>query len=353
MDGKAQLNYYQILGVRPNATQEVLDAAYRRQVRMHTGEFLNDASLVAGPKPSDPFLARVNEAYRQLSNPLKRWTHDEELREAQQLSLPEEDLAKARARIESSDAWLSYQRLENGSLYIRVGWAADFTAIHSALNAAIPASGRAYNPRLNEWRVDSRYEEKLAEIFSNFRRADVQIPPPQVGPTYLGPAFRPMTHHIRGSWRGWPFLIISGLILATAAALLFPANRVVPVAAQATATARALIISHVPLESNFPTATPRPPIPLAGTLLFPTVNLRVRPETDAPILTKLQDEERYQVIGRLEDSSWYVVSANDVTGWMAAWTLAIEGEPDRLFVFTSDQTLPEFVSERSGPSVSE
>ncbi len=353
MDGKSQLNYYQILGVRSNATQEVLDAAYRRQVRLHTGEYLNDAALVAGPEAADPFLARVDEAYRQLSNPLKRWTHDEELREAQLLHLPEEALERARKRIAASDAWLSYQRLENGSLYIRVGWAADFTAIHSALNASIPESGRSYNPRLNEWRVDPRYEEKLAEIFRNFRRVDVQIPPPQVGPTYLGPAFRPTTHHIRRSWRGWPFLIISGLLLATVAALLFPANRVVPVTVQATATARALLNSYVPLESNFPTATPRPPSGLTGTLLHPSVNLRERPETDAPVLELLYNEETYRVIGRLEDSSWYVVMANEETGWMAAWTVAVEGEPDRLPVFTSDQALPESAGERRGASVSE
>ena len=48
-------NYYQILGVNRNATQEVLDAAYRRQVRLHTGEQLNDVALVAGTEPSDPF----------------------------------------------------------------------------------------------------------------------------------------------------------------------------------------------------------------------------------------------------------------------------------------------------------
>ena len=47
-------NYYQILGVQPNASQEVLDAAYRRQVRMHTGEYLDDAVLIAGPETVGP-----------------------------------------------------------------------------------------------------------------------------------------------------------------------------------------------------------------------------------------------------------------------------------------------------------
>ena len=346
-------NYYQILGVNRNATQEVLDAAYRRQVRLHTGEHLNDVALVAGTEPSDPFLARLDEAYRQLSNPLKRWTHDEELQEAQLHLVTDKDLDLARRRIDASDAWLSYQRLENGSLYIRVGWAADFTAIHNALCNAIPDSGRAYNPRLNEWRINPAYEAALAEIFSNFKQADVRNAPPQIGPTYKGPAFRPSKQHIHRAWRGWPLLIICGLIVATVAALLFPANRVVPVTAQATATAIALVSSYPPLESNFPTATPRPPESLTGRLLHPSVNLRERPQVDAPVLRLLNDQQDLRVFGRLEDSSWYAVAADNVTGWMAAWTVAVEGEPDTLAIFAHHQALPELAADDVGADLDE
>lgn len=340
MPEKNLQNYYQILGVNRNATQEVLDAAYRRQVRLHTGEHLNDVALVAGTEPSDPFLARLDEAYRQLSSPLKRWSHDEDLQEAHHHPVTDEDLEQARKRIGSSDAWLSYQRLENGSLYIRVGWAADFTAIHNALCNAIPDSGRAYNPRLNEWRINPAYDAALAEIFSNFERADVRNAPPQIGPTYKGPAFRPSKQHIYRAWRGWPLLIICGLIVATVAALLFPANRVVPITAQATATALALVSSYPPLESNFPTATPRPPSSLTGTLLHPSVNLRERPEVDAPVLRLLNNQQSLRVFGRLDDSSWYAVAADNETGWMAAWTIEVDGEPDRLTVFAPDEALP-------------
>ncbi len=345
MADKTSENFYQILGVNRNATQEVLDAAYRRQVRLHTGEHLNDVALVAGTEPTDPILVRLNEAYRQLSNPLKRWSHDEDLQEEQHHPLTDEDLEQARKRIGPPDAWLSYQRLENGSLYIRVGWAADFTAIHNALCNAIPESGRAYSPRLNEWRIDPAYDAALAEIFSNFKRADVRNAPPQIGPIYKGPAFRPSKQHIHRAWRGWPLLVICGLITATVAALLFPANRVVPVTAQATATALALVSSYPPLESNFPTATPRPPKALPGRLLHPSVNLRERPEVDAPVQRLLNNQQGLRVFGRLEDSSWYAVSAGDVTGWMAAWTVAVDGEPDTLTVFAKDQALPKPAAE--------
>ena len=349
MESRSLENYYQILGVQPNATQEVLDAAYRRQVRLHTGEYLDDSALVAGPVPSDPFLARVDEAYRQLSNPLKRWTHDEELKEAQLVPLTDEELELARRRIEPSDAWLSYQRLENGSLYVRVGWAVDFTAVHSAVRSAIPESGRTYNARLNEWRVDPRYEAKLAEIFTNFERADVQAPPPQVGPTYQGLGYIPTTRRIHQKWKGWPFLIIGGLIAAIIGAILFPANRVVPVTVQATATALALVSSYEPLESSFLTANPATTPALAGTLLHPSVNLRERPEAEGPVLKLLSNDQSYRVVGRLEDSSWYVVADGDVIGWMAAWTIALDGEPESLPVHTDNGILSETGDEdRSG-----
>ena len=334
MESKSLENYYQILGVQPNATQEVLDAAYRRQVRLHTGEFLDDSALVAGPVRSDPFLARVDEAYRQLSSPLKRWTHDEELKGARLVPLSEEELELARKRIEPSDAWLSYQRLENGSIYIRVGWAVDFTAVHDAVMSGIPESERVYNDRLNEWRVDPRYEAKLAEIFANFKRADVQAPPRQVGPTYQGVGNIATTKRPHQAWKGWPFLIVGGLILAIVGAVLFPANRVVPVTVQATATALALASSYEPLESSFLTRTPAVTPSLTGTLLHPSVNLRERPEAVGPVLKLLGNDQTYQVVGRSEDSSWYVVTYDDVTGWIAAWTIAIEGEAEILPVST-------------------
>lgn len=336
MAEESQENYYQTLGVQPNASQEVLDAAYRRQVRLHTGEYLDDAALVAGPEPSDPFLARVDRAYRQLSNPLRRWTHDEALKEAQLAPLSEEDLERARKRIEPSDSWLSYQRLENGSLYIRVGWAEDFSAVHKAVSESIPEVGRAYNARLNEWRIDPIYEEKLAEIFTNFRRSDVQAPPPQVGPVYPGLAFFPRKQRSSRSWSWWPYLVIGGLVAAIVGAVLFPANRVDSISVQATATAFALLSSYEPLATAFPEDpqdTESPAGTLTATLIHPSVNLRHRPEIDAPILRLLTSNDKYEVVGRLANGSWYLVRDDLSDGWIAAWTVSLDGEPSSLPVY--------------------
>ena len=348
VENRSLESYYQILGVQPNASQEVLDAAYRRQVRMHTGEYLDDAVLIAGPEPSDPILAKIDEAYRLLSNPLKRWTHDEELKNARQVPLTEEELEVARKRIEPPDAWLSYQRLEHGSIYIRVGWAQDFTEIHEAVNSAIPETGRTYSARLNEWRVDPRYEAELAAIFTNFERADVQRPPRLTGPIYQGPAYMPTTQHIPQGWKGWPFLIIGCLVIAIIGAVLFPANRGEPVSAQATATALAFVSSYVPLESDFDTVTTGTHSGLAGTLLHPSVNLRERPEAAGTVLKLLGDDQTYRVIGRLEDSSWYVATTGELTGWIAAWTIAVDGEPESLPVFGESEILSGMGDE--GPS---
>ena len=352
-DNRSLENYYQILGVQPNASQEVLDAAYRRQVRLHTGEYLNDASLVAGPEPSDPILAKVDEAYRLLSNPLQRWTHDEALREAQHDHPGAEDLELARKRIEPADAWLSYQRLDHGSIYIRVGWAQDFTAIRDAVNAAIPESGRAYNARLNEWRVDPRYESELEAIFSNFRRADIQRPPRMAGPTYQGPSHVQAPKHVPQAWRGWPFVIIGGLTLAIIGAVLFPANRGEPVSAGATATALAFVSSYKPLESDFDTVTTGTHSGLKGTLLHPSVNLRERPEAAGPVLKLLGNDQSYRVIGRLEDSSWYVATAGESTGWIAAWTIEVDGEAESLPVFSEEDILPGAADEGGTDDVTE
>ena len=336
----SQESYYQILGVQPNASQDVLDAAYRRQVRMHTGKYLDDAVLIAGAEPSDPILAKIDEAYRLLSNPLKRWTHDEELKDARLVPMTEEEIEVARKRIEPPDAWLSYQRVENGSIYIRVGWAQDFTAIHEAVSTAIPETGRAYNARVNEWRVDPSYEAELASIFTNFERADVQRPPRLAGPTYQGPAQIPTTQRIPQGWRGWPFLIIGVLVFGIIGAVLFPANRGEPVSARATATALALISSYEPLESDFDTVTTGPHSGLTGTLLHPSVNLRGQPEAAGPVLKLLGDDQTYRVIGRLEDGSWYVATTGDYTGWIAAWTIAVDGETESLPVFGDGDILP-------------
>ncbi|MDE0200067.1 MAG: hypothetical protein OXK78_17800, partial [Caldilineaceae bacterium] len=235
----------------------------------------------------------------------------------------------------------------------RVGWAQDFTAIHEAVSTAIPETGRTYNARLNEWRVDPSYEPELAAIFSNFKRADVQRPPRLAGPTYQGPSYTPAPRHIPQAWRGWPFVVIGGLVLAIIGAVLFPANRGEPVSAGATATALAFVNSYEPLESDFDTVTTGAHSGLKGTLLHPSVNLRERPEAAGPVLKLLGDDQTYRVVGRLEDSSWFVATTGESTGWIAAWTIEVDGEPESLPVFSEGDILPGAVEEGGTDDVSE
>ena len=119
------------------------------------------------------------------------------------------------------------------------------------------------------------------------------------------------------------------------------ANRGEPVSAGATATALALISSYEPLESDFDTDTAGTRSGLSGALLHPSVNLRGQPDVSGPVLKLLTNDRTYRVVGRLENGGWYVATAGDITGWIAAWTIGVEGDPLSLPVFGEDDALPQ------------
>lgn len=74
-------NYYTILGVEPDATQQQIKSAYRRRVKeLHPDHYGHD---------SGPFLA-VQEAYDVLSDPARRRTYDEQLTGQQRRQRPPE-----------------------------------------------------------------------------------------------------------------------------------------------------------------------------------------------------------------------------------------------------------------------
>ena len=285
---------------------------------------------------------------------LKRWTHDEALKNDRLVPLTEEEIEVARKRIEPPDAWLSYQRLENGSIYIRVGWAQDFTSIHEAVKSAIPETGRTYNARLNEWRVDPRYESRAGGDFHELRTGGRAAAAAAGGSNLPGSG-------IHADHAAYPSGV-EGLAVPYhwhsrhcdhRRGSCFRPTEGRPVSARATATALAFISSYEPLESDFDTVTTGTHSGLAGTLLHPSVNLRERPEAAGPVLKLLGDDQTYRVIGRLEDSSWYVATTGDLTGWIAAWTIAVEGEPEGLPVFGESEILPGTVDEGTSEAVTE
>jgi len=67
-------NYYKILGISPNATQQEIESAYRKIV------LENHPDLHPGDKEKEERLKQANEAYAVLKDPEKRRAYDESLR---------------------------------------------------------------------------------------------------------------------------------------------------------------------------------------------------------------------------------------------------------------------------------
>jgi curved DNA-binding protein CbpA len=65
----AKSDYYQILGVSPDADSKAIKAAYRRMARQYHPDTQTDES-------SEEQMKQINEAYDVLSDPKKRATYD-------------------------------------------------------------------------------------------------------------------------------------------------------------------------------------------------------------------------------------------------------------------------------------
>jgi curved DNA-binding protein CbpA len=91
--------YYQILGVRPEASQSVIDAAYQRHMRRYETE-----SVLARKRTGNDFvfdeenLGRIQEAYAILKDPALRKRYDEKLTE-RRADLASIDLSRRRSNI--------------------------------------------------------------------------------------------------------------------------------------------------------------------------------------------------------------------------------------------------------------
>jgi curved DNA-binding protein CbpA len=86
-----QQDYYEILEVPPSATLAEIKRSYHRLARLHHPD-LNKQAL-------DTHIKRLNEAYHELRDPLKRAAYDEQLAEAQRR-------LQTRARREPEMTWV-------------------------------------------------------------------------------------------------------------------------------------------------------------------------------------------------------------------------------------------------------
>ncbi|EDQ87101.1 uncharacterized protein MONBRDRAFT_27619 [Monosiga brevicollis MX1] len=69
-NGLALVNYYTILGIRPEASQREIKAAYYKQSKMHHPDVAGESPETAGR------FALISEAYSVLSHPVSRRAYD-------------------------------------------------------------------------------------------------------------------------------------------------------------------------------------------------------------------------------------------------------------------------------------
>ncbi len=335
--------HYQILGIHRRASLDVIEAAYLRLQRLHQGEYvpvLPGMGVVETLEQAQ--WRRIQLAYDILSSPIHRPIYDDKLwAEARRPAPTDKDPVKKNI-LSPQRAWLSAQRRENGHLFFRIGWSADFGETETELERRIPQADRLHSPETGQWRVVDRYDDLLAELFDNFERADQPPPQEMPRPIYQRQEFTPTLHRTWQPWPGWPLVLIAGLIVAIGITLFFPASRQAELAAQATATAVVAANAARGFVNQGPTPTPSP-TPVAvmrATLIYPSVHLRSGPGTDYPSLALLDSQQEYILIGRTIDNSWLVTSNGEQTGWIAAFTVQPSPAIDDLALFTAGDDLP-------------
>jgi len=338
--------HYQILGIHRRAPIEVIDAAYQRLQRLHQGEYMPVLpGMEVEETPAQAQWRRIQLAYDILSSPIHRPIYDDKLWNEARHAPPPAKTLSGKNILEPQGAWLSSQKRDDGFLFFRIGWSADFGKTQAQLEQAIPAADRLYSPETGQWRLVDRYDDLLAELFDNFERADQ--PPPQElpRPIYQRKEFTPTIRRTWQPWTGWPLVLIAVLNVAIGATLFFPANRQAELAAQATATAvvAANAARGFVNPGPTPTSTPVPVTVVRASLVYASVYLRSGPGTDFPSLALLDNQQEYLLVGRTIDNTWLVLSDGEQAGWVAAFTVTPLGPLDGLALFGAGDELPGFV----------
>jgi len=89
---------------------------------------------------------------------------------------------------------------------------------------------------------------------------------------------------------------------------------------------------------SFPTQMPEPTIPIilelnACVATDEAVRIRNGPGTDFEVIGALAADACMTIMGRSAESSWvYIATADNFTGWVAAWLLTIEGDLSKVAV---------------------
>ncbi|MEZ4637010.1 MAG: DnaJ domain-containing protein [Caldilineaceae bacterium] len=336
--------HYQVLGIRHEASQSVIEAAYRRLKRQYeSASYLERRRVGVDVAVEDARLDRIEEAYAVLRDPALRERYDASLLADDNIDEALDLVLAARRHQVEAGAWLSEQHHDEEEIRFRIGWASDFAAVRKSIEEGIPEEDRRYDAIRGEWAVDVRHGKLLGQLFDNYTPPDLPPIPRMKRPVYEPKPYTPTRYHIPELWDGWPFLVVAGLVVAIVFTMLFPGQDEQQAAAEATATAAALFeLAQQANPAAFETPTPAATaVPMLATEpIYASVHLRSGPSTEANSLGYIYQGQSYWAVGRTADLSWLVIQAEDQIGWSAAWTLTTQGDVTILPSYSTLESLP-------------
>ncbi len=226
------------------------------------------------------------------------------------------------------------------------------TAVAEELRRHVPSSFLRFNASCNSWTVAGTYEAALQKLFLNLdsalqddgpgERQVFVIPKFNDPPPSLSPDVRP--RESQPSNRSEPRRVrwtatINGTSLGIVGVILLIGWNLYVAGSQRQQEAISQEVAVVrPTRTPIPTPTPTPtPVPMPVSFLtttkYPKVHLRAGPAQSRASLGFLLEGEEFLVTGRTTNGEWLQIVKGDLTGWSAAWTLAVEDRIDELPVF--------------------
>jgi hypothetical protein len=115
-------------------------------------------------------------------------------------------------------------------------------------------------------------------------------------------------------------------------------------------------VTDVATRRSLPTVTPQPAAPImlvlnACVAIDEAVRIREGPGTEYETIGGIASGGCITILGRNADASWvYIETADNFTGWVAAWLLTIEGDLSRVEVMDISMSI-EPISELTTPTM--
>ena len=287
--------YYQVLQVDPNASPEVIEAAYRRLAKIYHPE-------VNKSPDAERKMKQINSAYQVLRDPVARWQYHGTLQWNNPASSSTASTSRPTGEVRRQPlrkmAWLKSQNRMKEGYFISIGNATDFDLTIELLKANVPAKARNYNPTKKEWWISEDYEDVLEGLFYNFtpHSYGVYTEPTRTTTSYTN-SYQTTTPQGRSlSSKGYASngkqssnssawiiiaLIVGGIVWWTAAGSGDTPSAPLPTATVVTGNALRSVAAPAPTNMPGPTTPPLQPTTVRES------NIRQGPSPDFPSCVRL------------------------------------------------------------------